>query len=46
MALGQAAGAAAVLSLSHKTGFDQLDVSLLQEELRRQGAIPTKADLL
>lgn len=29
-----------------KLDFDQLDVSLLQEELRRQGAIPTKADLL
>lgn len=45
MALGQAAGTAAWLAISQKTDFDQLDVSRLQEELRRQGAIPTKADL-
>ena len=45
MALGQAAGTAAALSVAQKTDFERLDVSRLQEELRRQGAIPTKADL-
>lgn len=46
MALGQAAGTAAVLSARQKSDFDHLDVSILQDELRRQGAIPTKADLV
>lgn len=45
MALGQAAGAAAALSIAQKVSFDDLDVAALQDELRRQGAIPTKADL-
>ncbi|RVU97944.1 FAD-dependent oxidoreductase [Coriobacteriales bacterium OH1046] len=45
MALGQAAGTAAYLALIQKVGFERLDVALLQQELRRQGAIPTKVDL-
>lgn len=45
MALGQAAGTAACLALDQKVAFDHLDVAHLQQELRRQGAIPTKADL-
>lgn len=45
MALGQAAGTAAALSLQTKTDFHTLDVAALQQALRAQGAIPTKADL-
>lgn len=45
MALGQAAGAAAVQAIERGVDFDAVDVSALRDELRRQGAIPTKADL-
>jgi len=44
MALGQAAGVAAALAIRKKTSFQELDVSLVQDTLREQGAIPTKAD--
>lgn len=45
MALGQAAGIAAALAASSGVKPADLDVSQVQEELRRQGAIPSKADI-
>jgi len=35
---GQGAGAAAAISLKHAQPFDRIDIGLVQEELRRQGA--------
>lgn len=45
MALGQAAGTAAALSIQKKTNFQNVDVALLQTKLREQGAVTGKADL-
>lgn len=45
MALGQAAGVAAALCAREGCGFGQLDIALLQETLREQGAVPSKVDL-
>jgi len=39
MAMGQAAGLAALQSLDHDNSASQLDVSKLRETLLRQGAI-------
>ena len=46
MALGQAAGTAAALSIQTKSSIRDLDVKKLQEELRKQGAVSARADLL
>jgi len=45
MALGQAAGTAAALSLQKKCDFKDLDIRLLQKELRTNGAVVSKADI-
>jgi hypothetical protein len=42
MALGQAAGIAAVLAAGGGIAVDQVDPGLLQKELLRQGAVPRK----
>lgn len=46
MALGQAAGTAASISIEDGVPVADIDVSKLQSSLRAQGAIPTKADVL
>ena len=42
MALGQAAGTAAVLAAGRGIDVERLDPALVQKELLRQGAIPRK----
>jgi hypothetical protein len=45
MGMGEAAGTAAALSLNSDCTPRQLDVTLLQNQLRKQGAILSEADI-